>query len=78
MDGLKRSKSIRNRIAKSRLPYMSALAPAFFREQYELRESANICELVFRELAKYNAVVHVHKKLNFLETLRHFLSIMLN
>jgi hypothetical protein len=69
----KRSKSIRNRIARSRLPYMSTLAPAFSRERYELRESANIRELAFRELAEYNTVAHVHKKMEFFGNFEAFL-----
>ena len=69
----KRSKPIRNRIAKSRLPYMSAIAPAFTRERYEMKESANIRDLAFHKLAEYNAIAHVHKKMEFFQNFETFL-----
>ena len=68
----KRSKSIRNRIAKSRLSYMSALAPAFSHERYALRESATIRDLAFRELAEYNTIAHIHKKMSFFGNFKTF------
>ena len=55
---------------------MSALAPAFSHERYALRESATIRDLAFRELAEYNTIAHIHKKMSFLETLRPFVSII--
>ena len=61
----KRNKPIRIRIAKSRLPYISAIAPAFTRERYQMEDSKNIRDLAFRALAEYNTIAHVHKKMKF-------------
>ena len=69
----KRSKSIRARIAKSRLPYMSGIAPAFARERCEMEDSANIRDSAFRALAEYNTIAHVHKKMEFFGSFEAFL-----
>ena len=55
------------------MSYMSAIAPAFTRERYEMKESANIRDLAFRKLAEYNTKAHVHKKMEFFQNFEIFL-----
>ena len=52
---------------------MSAIAPAFIREQYEIKDSANIHDIAFRALAEYNTIAHVHKKMEFFWNFEAFL-----
>ena len=52
---------------------MSAFAPAFTREWYEIEKFVIIHDLTFRKLAEYNSIVHIHKKMEFFENFKAFL-----
>lgn len=52
---------------------MSALAHAFTRKRYEMKEAANILDLAFRKFAEYNIIAHVHKKMELFSNFETFL-----
>lgn len=79
VDGLQTKQNNSNPDSKVEVAVYICHCVRIIREQYEMKDSADIRDIYFRALAEYNTIAQVHKKMKFIfptNTIAHVHKIM--